>query len=804
MRKGPSGFIQPAHTGYRRARWGNFPVPSFPAAILILGLSGIIAQLSLLRELLITFLSNELSIGITLANWLLLEALGSSFVGRGIRKAKNRMAVFVLLTLLFSLAFPLSLYLARTWKSIVGVSPGEGVGLHHIFLSSFFILLPVSLPHGGLFAAACQIDAGSSRQEPSGIGRVYFLETVGTLAGGLLFTSLLITRLTSFQIAFGICLVNSLACTWLLRSRRTGVSGPSGEDNGERSALSGVLSGISTVLLALSAYVLIGPPAERIQRLSIQKQWPSQDVVHYENSIYGNVAVIRREGEFTFFSGGIPVITAPTPDVVFVEEFAHLSMLFHSHPTDVLVLSGGAGGVLHELLKHPVQRIDYAELDPLVLRLLRRFSTPLTEAELGDPRVHLHSMDGRLFLREAARRYDVIFVGLSSPQDLQTNRFFTREFFSLAHTRGKKDGMLAFSLPGSTIYLSRELRDLNACILNALRLVYPSVRVIPGDGFNLVLASGSPGLTSIGTDSVLERFKSASLVVRFLTPFHIQHKLDSRLSQWFSDSLEEATVKANEDFTPLGVYYSLAHWNASFAPRFQRAFARIEDVDLPHILAGLGVTALASVLVNVWLKSLTKVRMPAAIASTGFAGMILELALIFAFQALYGFVFFWVGLLVTGLMAGTAGGSLAMTSRMERLRREVAVFMKIEAAMVVVSMLLPLVFLGLRSHLERPAVLVYLQIGFVGLSFLVGVLIGMEFPLASKIALKSSPSVGGTAGLLYGADLFGGWAGGLVGGAVLLPVLGLLETCLVVAVLKIASLLVLVASACTPEAKSAT
>ncbi len=98
----------------------------------------------------------------------------------------------------------------------------------------------------------------------------------------------------------------------------------------------------------------------------------------------------------------------------------------------------------------------------------------------------------------------------------------------------------------------------------------------------------------------------------------------------------------------------------------------------------------------------------------------------------------------------------------------------------------------------------YLQIGFVGLSFLVGVLIGMEFPLASKIALKSSPSVGGTVGLLYGADLFGGWAGGLVGGAVLLPVLGLLETCLVVAVLKIASLLVLVASACTPEAKSAT
>ena len=51
----------------------------------------------------------------------------------------------------------------------------------------------------------------------------------------------------------------------------------------------------------------------------------------------------------------------------------------------------------------------------------------------------------------------------------------------------------------------------------------------------------------------------------------------------------------------------------------------------------------------------------------------------------------------------------------------------------------------------------------------------------------------GTAGLLYGADLFGGWIGGIVGGVILLPVLGLSGACMVVVMLKLSSSLSLLA-----------
>jgi len=80
------------------------------------------------------------------------------------------------------------------------------------------------------------------------------------------------------------------------------------------------------------------------------------------------------------------------------------------------------------------------------------------------------------------------------------------------------------------------------------------------------------------------------------------------------------------------------------------------------------------------------------------------------------------------------------------------------------------------------------------LSFLSGLLIGAQFPLASKIYLRCSPDLSGTAGLIYGADLAGGWIGGLLGGVLLFPVLGLIQTCTAVVILKMISLLILLVS----------
>ncbi|KPJ82908.1 MAG: spermine synthase, partial [Spirochaetes bacterium DG_61] len=172
-------------------------IKSLKASLLIMGLSGIVAQIILLRELLVSFLGNELTLGIILANWLILEGIGSFVIGKSVEKVKGKLEIYVLLQLIFSIALPASIYLARVFKNILVTTPGEAVGFVPIYYSSFLILLPVALPHGALFTYGSRNYSLFFRGEATSIGRVYVLETIGSIVGGLLLTFLLIQRLHS-------------------------------------------------------------------------------------------------------------------------------------------------------------------------------------------------------------------------------------------------------------------------------------------------------------------------------------------------------------------------------------------------------------------------------------------------------------------------------------------------------------------------------------------------------------------------------------------------------------------------------
>ena len=447
-----------------------------------MGLSGIVAQILLLRELLISFLGNELTLGMILANWLILEAIGSFLIGKSVEKVERKIEAFVCFQLFFSLALPFSIYLSRIFKNILISAPGEGLGFVSIFYSSFLILLPVTLPHGALFTYGCKLYSQYFRKGASSVGKVYILETIGSILGGLLMTFLLIQYLNSFEIAFIISLTNSLISIVLLGSKAF-----------SKTSFQKTLWILSLLLSFLSAYCLLPQTSSAIHQSSIRSQWRDLDVIHNENSIYGNITVTKRGEQFTFFINGVPSITTPVPDIASIEDFVHFPMLFHEKPESVLILSGGAGGMIHEILKYPVRRVDYVELDPLLLRLVQRFSTPLTQTELSDQRVRIHYTDSRLFMSRTQDRFDMIFIGLSAPQELQTNRLFSSEFFSAAKKKMNPDGIIALTFPGSLTYISPELRDLNRCMMDTLKGVFRSVRIVPGD-VNLYLASSSTRL----------------------------------------------------------------------------------------------------------------------------------------------------------------------------------------------------------------------------------------------------------------------------------------------------------------------
>ena len=127
--------------------------------IIVLGLSGIIAEIVLLREMWGFILGNEFYAGIVLANWVVLEAIGSFLAGKFLRKLKSLQAVFFLLTLLFSIFFIIQMIILRNARLLLGLAPGEAPDFFIILFYSFFILFPVSITHGALFPVGCELFA---------------------------------------------------------------------------------------------------------------------------------------------------------------------------------------------------------------------------------------------------------------------------------------------------------------------------------------------------------------------------------------------------------------------------------------------------------------------------------------------------------------------------------------------------------------------------------------------------------------------------------------------------------------------
>ena len=751
-------------------------------ALLLMGFTSLVVQTLLIREFLISFYGNELTIGLILGNWIILEALGSSLLSRASLKSKRPHLVYALLQTGIALYLPLSIFFIRTVKNILGLTLGEGMGILPIFFSSFFILAPLSLFDGAEFPFGCRILSDSEGKPLESAGRVYILEAIGFILAGPIFTYFLITKLNSFSIAFLLGLLNLISAILLLKDIPKG-------------ALAKAFFIFINVLFIFVLLTFFGP-SQKLQRFSINKQWQAKEVLSYRNSIYGNLAVTKSGEQYTFYTDGIPIITTPVPDIASIEELVHFTMLARLNPKNVLLLSGGAGGVIKEILKYPIEKLTYTELDPQLIKLIQDFPTDLTKSELADRRLEIKYIDARRFLYLSkssitGTKFDVVMLNLPMPSTLQLNRFYSQEFFQSVKSILSEDGIFSFSLPGSLSYLNQPLRNLNGSVLNTLEDIF-SVQVIPGD-FNLYIASNKK--FSLSPEGFLKQLAQKNIQTKLLNKFHLEYRLHPRWLDWFYDSISDYTkVRKNFDLSPSATFYSIAYWNTIFSPHLEKFFTILDKLNFKSLLIYLLIFGVGLFALNALVPKLRKASIAFAILTTGFVGMSFDLIIIYAYQSFYGFVFSHLALLVTAFMAGLTLGGWLMTKNLGKinpsatLRVYFSLFSKIELALIGFCFTAGLLLLCLKNF-----ALPQFSFVFFILSGASGYLVGSEFPLANKIYGQDKSSTR-TAGILYALDLGGAWLAALVISVALVPVIGILKTCVLLMILKAISLALVVSS----------
>jgi spermidine synthase len=749
-----------------------------PRAIFaLIGFTAILAQIVLMRELMVVFYGNEISLGIVLANWLLWTAFGSGVLGRLAVCVSNPRGLLAELQGFVGVVFPVTILLVRASKSVFHSIPGEILGPGLMFLTSLVVLSVFCSASGMLFAvgsAAFARDRGASTGEAS--SSVYLLEAAGSGVGGLLASLVFIRYLNAFEIASIVSLLNFVAAASLLL---------------QSSRLRRVVVGSLVAAFVLLVFPILDL---HLESASLAWIWHGFQVVETRNSIYGNLAVIRTEGAESLFQNGLVVFTVPDPAAA--EEAVHFALLQHPAPKSLLLIGGGVNGSLAQALQHStLERVDYVELDPTIFDLARSHFPGQWAPIRSDPHVHAHAIDGRLFLKTTQETFDVIILNLPDPETAQLNRFYTLEFFRQAAARLRPEGIFSLQVRAAEDYISPELADFLRCIRKTLGEVFPEVTFIPGSTFHFFAAKHG-GVLAAGPQELLARLRSRHLQTSYVREYYIPFRMmPDRMLEADLQTRPSASTPVNHDFAPIAYYFDVALWSGRFGRGYRRVFDSLARVRFGWIVGSIGAILLgfAGTLGGLFGNE-RRLRYSAGfcVAATGFTLMGLELLVLLGFQAIYGYVYYQLAILIAAFMVGLAAGSwVALRNppdpvRLPGQRGESAILAWLQVLVAISPLALYALLVWFSQVRNAPGLFTVGHVVFPMLALISGLLGGYQFPVASRVFFNGSVQATHRAGTLYALDLAGACLGAVGLSVYLVPVFGFFKTALFIAVVNLA------------------
>jgi spermidine synthase len=718
----------------------------------------------LLRELMVALQGDETAVGLGLGAWLAGIAAGA-WAARYL--SRNRPELWATLGLaLLAIAGPCEAAASRLGRWVLAPPPGELLSIG----SSVALALIALAPAGGLvgltFTALATSASRAGWTAGQGIARLYVLEALGSLAAGILVTFVMVPLFASMT---GLLLASSL---WLL------VALPA--------AAGGLVPGRTVLpVLALALAVLALPPLSGpIDRATIETRFAGQapgiPLLAWSETPYQHLA-LGGNGLRHLYTGG--QYAGSFPDPAEHEALAHKLACLGPHTGTLLVVGGGAHGILRHLLAHPFKRIDLVEIDRRALEFVQRFIPSEDLEALRDPRIRIVRDDPRRFLARGEESYDLILILEPPPVTLLLARLSTVQFYSLCAARLAEEGVLAVRLDTAPNVLTGETAALGGALYGALREVFPVVRAGPGpDG--LLLAGKQAAVVTLDPAVLARRFEERHIRSNVFVPqlFPILFPPERVAAQEAALQLAASRSPPSRDERPVSFLHALALRQQTAGSRLAPIFGAAARSS-PWLLAA--VVLIPSLVVLARLLSVRQARRALNLAAlhgvavTGACGMAGSLLILFSYQTRAGALYGQLGWLTALFMLGLALGGLAM-SRAAEMPAPAAC--RRLASIIAAALFFFLLLSGAMAWSAMP------NLVHGALLLMAGTVTGGLFPVAAGVLLAGYRDARETASGLEAADHGGAAVAALVGGALFIPALGLVATALLLVGLEAAAL----------------
>lgn len=246
----------------------------------------------------------------------------------------------------------------------------------------------------------------------------------------------------------------------------------------------------------------------RADKILFEEKTEHQDLIIFENAFFGRVMALD----------GV-IQTTDKDEFIYHEMISHVPILAHGDAKNVLIIGGGDGGVLREVLRHKDVQCTMVEIDASVVEMSKQYFAGHSNGAFDDVRCNLVIADGLKFVKETSDRFDVIIVDSTDPIG-PGEVLFTSEFYGDCH-RCLNEGGILVTQNGVPFFQGDEVTvtcERMSPHFNDMSFYVVAVPTYVGGFMTLAWASDNANLRKKSIDDIRLRFEALGLDTNYYSP----------------------------------------------------------------------------------------------------------------------------------------------------------------------------------------------------------------------------------------------------------------------------------------------